>query len=189
MLTSTKCVPCPNDRSSLKSLAFHFHFLSSSRFLFCGKNFAVNQSWRERLLVSSVFVMHICHTLLEYAYKKSQIEDRYCAMFVAQHYTANTKASTHASRWKFKKGLSRNQVKARARHEVEAWAQSFSTARQAYFLTGLYHWSEDTLIWCLSETFTNSWQVENFKMRAIVKTKIFKTYSSGLFRTEVEPST
>ena len=66
----------PNDRGSLKSLAFECHFLSISRFLFCGKNLATNQSWKERLLVSSFFVMQICHTLLEYPYQMSKIEDR-----------------------------------------------------------------------------------------------------------------
>ena len=65
----------PYDQGSLKVLAFHCHFPAKSRFLFCGKNLAINQSWKQPLLVLSFYIRHICHTLLELSHKMSQNND------------------------------------------------------------------------------------------------------------------
>ena len=48
---------------------------------------------------------------------------------------------------------------------------------------------EVSLIWCLYENITILWQLKNFNLRPIVKTKIFNIVSSCLFRTEEAPST
>ena len=154
-----------------------------------GKIWQLTNVGKSDCLFQVFFVMFICHTPLEYPYKMNQIEYRYCVMFVAQHYTGKTKASAQGSSWRYKKRLSRNQVKAWATNGLDEWAPSFLTARLTWFLTGSYHWNENLLIWCLSETFTSSWEVEKCKMRKNVKTKVFKTNSSGLFRTEDEHST
>ena len=92
----------------------HFNaiFTRTHGFYSVGKNLATNQSWKQRLLVESVYFRHICHTLLDLSHEMSQIDQCDCAMFVSQHCSANIKASAQGSSWKFKNGLSRNQVEA-----------------------------------------------------------------------------
>ena len=55
----------------------------------------------------------------------SQIDDCDCAMFDSQHCSANIKASAQGSSWKFKEGLSRNQVDAPAINVDEARDKNF----------------------------------------------------------------
>ena len=96
------------------------------------------------------FFSHKCHTLLDLPHKMSQIDDCDCAMFVSQHCSANIKASAQGSSWKFKKGLSRNQVAAPAINVGEAWDKTFKRSTGVILIES-YHWNEDFLNWCLSE--------------------------------------
>ena len=94
-------------------------FLKFTVSILC-ENWATNQSWKQRLLIESVYFRHRCHTLLELSHEMSQIDDCDCAMFVSQHRSASIKASAQGSSLKFKKGLSRNQVEAPAKNVDEA---------------------------------------------------------------------
>ena len=170
-----------------KYLHFNAIFSSNSQFLFCGENLATNQSWKQRLLVESVYFRHICHTRLELFHEMSQVDDCDCAMFVSQHCAANIKASAQGSSWKFKKVLSRNQV--------EAPAKNVDEARDKYFkhLTGViliesHRGNDDSVNWRLSENITNLTQLKNCKLRPLVKTNVFNI-SFCLLRTEDSPST
>ena len=101
----------------------------------------------------------------------SHFEDRNWAKFVFQHCSANIKASAQGSSWKFKIGLSRNQVESRGSKVVEARGQKFSTARLTSILSGSNRWNQDSLNWCLSENIINLWQVKNCKLRPNVRTR------------------
>ena len=114
MLEPTKSVLQSKWSRFLKSICISMSIFLEIMVSFLGKNLATNQSWKQRLLVESVYFRRICHTLLDLTPEMSQIDGCDCAMFVSQHCSANIKASAQGSSWKFEKGLSRNQVEAPA---------------------------------------------------------------------------
>ena len=119
----------PNDRGSVKPLAFQCHFPSYSRFLFCEEIFSTKQSWRQRLVVISFLIRHISYTLLKLPHKMSQLEHWNCAMCVFHYCSVNIKVPAQGSSRKFKERLSRNQIESPAVNLVEALRQKLSAAR------------------------------------------------------------
>ena len=77
----------------ISSRFFSFHFRPQKQI----EAMATNQSWKQRLLVESVYFRHICRTVLELFHEMSHIDDCDCAMFVSQHCSANIKASAQGS--------------------------------------------------------------------------------------------
>ena len=159
----------PNDRGSSKVFACHCHFFSNSRFLFCGKNLTTNQSWKQRLLVISFDFRHICHTLLELTHKMSQIDDCDCAMFACQQCSPNIKVSAQVSSWKFKKGLSRNQVEAPAINVDEPLGKIFQAL----------DWRNFDWIKQLERRFAQLMSVwKHYKLMAIEKLQIMPNFEN-----------